>query len=72
MSAISEDIVDRLRQPYATQYAVLGVAADYIVSLRNLLATARAEAADDTEAAYARGYADATKSIAAVQIRSHG
>ena len=67
---MTKDIVDRLLGPdtYGYQSQLACEAAEHIRALRELLATARA----DIETAYARGYADATKSIAAVQIRSHG
>lgn len=43
-------------------------AAECIKALRKRLAAAQAEA----NAAYAKGYADATKSIAAVHVRDYG
>lgn len=68
------DIVERLRDLrfYGYPVSLAGEAADCVTVLRERLATARAEAADDAEAAYTRGYADATKSIAAVTVRDHG
>lgn len=62
------DIVERLRRVDAYQASLVCEAADCISVLRERLSTTP----EEIEAAYARGYADATKSIAAVQVRSHG
>lgn len=62
------DIVERLDAWRSVGVPIAREAIDCIEVTRARLAAANAE----IEAAYARGYADATKSIAAVQVREHG